>query len=41
MGANHPEIGQAILRTRDLQPEIIDAMSVAIDDFNKSWRPPQ
>jgi F-type H+-transporting ATPase subunit alpha len=41
MGANHPEIGQAILRTRDLQPEIIDSMSVAIDDFNQSWQPPQ
>jgi F-type H+-transporting ATPase subunit alpha len=41
MDANHPEIGQAILRTKDLQPEIIDSMSVAIDDFNKSWQPPQ
>ena len=41
MDANSPEIGQAILRTRDLQPEIIDSMSVAIDDFNKSWQPPQ
>ena len=41
MGANHPEIGQAILRTKDLQPEIIDSMSVAIDDFNQSWQPPQ
>ena len=41
MDANHPEIGQAILRTKDLQPEIIDSMSVAIDDFNVSWQPPQ
>ena len=41
MEANHPEIGQAILRTKDLQPEIIDSMSVAIDDFNVSWQPPQ
>ncbi|MFN3333315.1 MAG: F0F1 ATP synthase subunit alpha, partial [Caldilinea sp.] len=41
MDANHPEVGQAILRTKDLQPEIIDSMSVAIDDFNKSWQPPQ
>jgi F-type H+-transporting ATPase subunit alpha len=41
MDANHPEIGQAILRTKDLQPEIIDSMSVAIDDFNQSWQAPQ
>ncbi|MFO7631648.1 MAG: F0F1 ATP synthase subunit alpha, partial [Caldilinea sp.] len=41
MDANHPEIGQAILRTKDLQPEIIDSMSVAIDDFNVSWQAPQ
>ncbi len=41
MDSNNPEIGQAILRTKDLQPEIIDSMSVAIDDFNKSWQPPQ
>jgi len=41
MDATSPEIGQAILRTKDLQPEIIDSMSVAIDDFNKSWQPPQ
>ena len=41
MDANNPEIGQAILRTKDLQPEIIDSMSVAIDDFNKSWQAPQ
>ena len=41
MDANHAEIGQAILRTKDLQPEIIDSMSVAIEDFNVSWQPPQ
>jgi F-type H+-transporting ATPase subunit alpha len=41
MDANHPEIGQSILRTKDLSPEIIDALSVAIDDFNASWQPPQ
>jgi F-type H+-transporting ATPase subunit alpha len=41
MDANHPEVGQAILRTKDLQPALIDSMSVAIDDFNKSWQPPQ
>jgi F-type H+-transporting ATPase subunit alpha len=41
MAANHPELGQSILRTKDLQPEIIDSLSVAIDDFNKTWQPPQ
>jgi F-type H+-transporting ATPase subunit alpha len=41
MDANRPEIGQAILRTKELQPEIIDSMSVAIDDFNQSWQAPQ
>ncbi len=41
MDANRPEIGQAIMRTKDLAPEIIDSLSVAIDDFNQSWAPPQ
>ncbi len=41
MAANHPELGQSILRTKDLLPEIIDSLSVAIDDFNKTWQPPQ
>ena len=41
MDANHPEIGQSIMRTKDLQPEIIDSLSVALDDFNKTWTPPQ
>ncbi len=41
MDTSHPEIGQSILRSRDLQPEIVDALSVAIDDFNRTWSPPQ
>ena len=41
MDANHPEIGQSILRTKDLAPEMIDALSVALDDFNKTWTPPE
>ncbi len=40
MDANNPEIGQSIMRTKDLAPEIIDSLSVAIDDFNKTWSPP-
>ena len=41
MDANRPEIGQSIMRTKDLAPEVIDSLSVAIDDFNKTWSPPQ
>jgi F-type H+-transporting ATPase subunit alpha len=41
MDANRPEIGQSIMRTKDLAPEVIDSLSVAIDDFNSSWAPPQ
>ncbi len=41
MDANRPEIGQSIMRTRDLAPEVIDSLSVAIDDFNNTWSPPQ
>jgi F-type H+-transporting ATPase subunit alpha len=39
MDANHPEIGQSIMRSKDLPPEIIDALSIAIDDFNHTWAP--
>jgi F-type H+-transporting ATPase subunit alpha len=39
-GASHPEIGQAILRTGDLSPETIDAMGLALEDFNNSWSAP-
>ena len=41
MDANHPEIGQSILRSKDLAPEVTDSLSVAIDDFNSTWQPPQ
>ncbi|MFN8467488.1 MAG: F0F1 ATP synthase subunit alpha [Caldilineaceae bacterium] len=41
MDANRPEIGQSIMRTKDLAPEVIDSLSVAIDDFNNTWSPPQ
>jgi F-type H+-transporting ATPase subunit alpha len=40
MDRNNPEIGQSILRSKDLAPEIIDSLSVAIDDFNQGWTPP-
>jgi F-type H+-transporting ATPase subunit alpha len=41
MDANRPEIGQSIMRTKTLAPEVIDSLSVAIDDFNNTWSPPQ
>jgi F-type H+/Na+-transporting ATPase subunit alpha len=41
MNANRPEIGQAILRTKDLSAETIDMLSLAVDDFNQSWIAPQ
>ncbi|MCB0073425.1 MAG: F0F1 ATP synthase subunit alpha, partial [Caldilineaceae bacterium] len=40
MDATHPEIGQAILRTKDLPQETIDALRIALEDFNKSWSAP-
>jgi F-type H+-transporting ATPase subunit alpha len=40
MDDNHPEICQSILRNKDLAPEIIDSLSVALDEFNKAWAPP-
>ena len=40
MDANRPEIGQSIMRSKALAPEVIDSLSVAIDDFNKTWTPP-
>ena len=40
MDASHPEIGQSILRTGDLSPETIEAMGLALEDFNNSWSAP-
>ncbi len=40
MDASHAEIGQSIMRTKDLPPELVDSLSVALDEFNKSWAPP-
>jgi F-type H+-transporting ATPase subunit alpha len=37
LDASHPEIGQAIARTEDLEQGTIDALRVALEDFNKSW----
>jgi len=37
LDASHPEVGQAIMRTKDLAPETVDALRVALEDFNKGW----
>ena len=40
MDASHPEIGQAIMRTKDLSAETVEALGLALDDFNNSWSAP-
>ncbi|MCB0105320.1 MAG: F0F1 ATP synthase subunit alpha [Caldilineaceae bacterium] len=37
MDANHPEIGQTILRTGQLDENTINSLRLALEDFNKSW----
>ena len=39
LDASHPEIGQAILRSKDLAPETADALRLALTDFNQTWVP--
>ncbi len=39
MDANHPEIGQTIMRTRDLPDEVVDSLRLALEAFNKTWQP--
>jgi len=40
LDTNHPEIGQSILRTRDLSSDTADSLQVAVRDFKNSWSPP-
>ena len=40
MDASHPEIGQAIMRTKDLGDETAESLGLALDDFNNSWSAP-
>jgi F-type H+-transporting ATPase subunit alpha len=35
--SNHPEVGQAIDRTKDVTDEIADMLRVALQDFNNTW----
>ena len=37
MDANHPEIGQTILRSKDLPDESLDSLRLALETFNSSW----
>jgi F-type H+-transporting ATPase subunit alpha len=39
LDANRPEIGQSILRSKDLPAEVTDSLSLALDEFNKTWMP--
>jgi F-type H+-transporting ATPase subunit alpha len=41
MAANNPEIGQSIMRTKDLLPEVVDSLSIALDQFNQTWVAPE
>jgi len=40
MDANHSEIGQTLLRTKNLDDNTINSLRLAIEDFNKTWSPP-
>jgi F-type H+-transporting ATPase subunit alpha len=40
MDANHPEIGQTLLRTTQLDDNTINSLRLALEDFNKTWSPP-
>ncbi len=37
LDANYPEIGQEILRTRDLSEQLVEQLRTIIGEFNKSW----
>ena len=37
MDANHPEIGQTILRTGQLDENTVNSLRLALQDFNSNW----
>jgi F-type H+-transporting ATPase subunit alpha len=41
LAANNPEIGQAIMRTRDLTEGTEETLRLALAEFNKTWVAPQ
>jgi len=41
MDANNPEVGQSILRSKDLTPDNVDSLTIALDAFNNQWIAPE
>jgi hypothetical protein len=39
LDASHPDIGQAIMRSKDLTNETVESLRVALADFNQTWVP--
>ncbi len=37
MDANHPEIGQSIMRNKQITDDLIDSLRLALEDFNRTW----
>lgn len=37
LGSNHPEIGQSIMRSKALSDDVIDSLSVALNNFAQNW----
>ena len=37
MDANHPEIGQTVLRSQDIPDESLDSLRLALETFNSNW----
>ncbi|MCB0131858.1 MAG: F0F1 ATP synthase subunit alpha, partial [Caldilineaceae bacterium] len=40
MDSAHPEIGQSILRTKQLGDDTTESLRLALEDFSNSWSPP-
>jgi F-type H+/Na+-transporting ATPase subunit alpha len=41
MDSNHPEVGQAIMRDKDLGEGTVESLRLALQDFNNSWVAPE
>jgi F-type H+-transporting ATPase subunit alpha len=39
MDSNHPEIGQSIMHSKQLDNNMIDSLRLALEDFNRTWSP--
>jgi F-type H+/Na+-transporting ATPase subunit alpha len=39
LDASHPEIGQAIMRSKDLDNDTVEALRLSLTDFNQTWVP--